>query len=155
MRGELFELDQAENDRLILAEAQRVKDLIDHAVRRFAPHLSGKPDIQVVNLFSTNATLRKEIRTIAGGKTVVVEHVATGLRSPKGVIHEVQHDGIFLPLPATADLVATKSALNKKIEWLAARLGALPIVLPEATAYLVARLKKQRVLTIVGGDQTK
>lgn len=60
---------------------------------------------------------------------------------------------VLLTIPTTADIVATKSALNKKVEWMAARLRALTIVLPEAGEYLVARLKKQRVLTIVGGDQ--
>lgn len=153
MRGELFELNQVENDRLIMAEAQRKQDLIDFAVRRFAPHLEGKSDVQCVHLYSTNASLRKEIRAIAGGKTIVVEHVAAGLRSLRGVIHEVPQESVLLTIPTTADLVATKSALNKKVEWMAARLQALPIVLPEAGEYLVARLKKQRVLTIVGGDQ--
>lgn len=154
MRGELFELNQVENDRLIMEAHQKRQDLIDFAVRRFAPHLEGRLDTQVVHLYSTNASLRKEIRTITGGKTIVVEHVAAGLRSPRGVIHEVVQDSVVkLDIPRVVDIVATKSALNKRVEWLCAKLQALPVVLPEASDYLVARLKKQRVLTIVGGDQ--
>lgn len=151
----LFPLNQEQNDRLLLEAEQRKQDLIDFAVRRFAPHLDGRPDIQVLHLYSTNATLRKEIRAIVGGKTIVVEHVVTGVKTAKTQVHEVVQEGVFLTLPATADMVATKTALNKKVEWLAARLHALPIVLPEAADYLVAALKKKRVLTIVGGDQSK
>lgn len=150
----LFPIDQEAADRLTLAESQRTQDLIDFAVRRFAPHLEGREDVLVVNLYSTNASLRKAIRTACGGKTIVVEHVATGLKVPKSVIHEVVQDGaVKLDIPRTADIVATKSALNKRVEWLCAQLRALPVVLPEAEGYLLARLNKQRVLTIVGGDQ--
>ena len=149
----LFPLDQAENDRLLLAEEQRRQDLIDFAVRRFAPHLEGKPDIKVLHLYSTNASLRKEIRSLCGGKTIVVEHVVTQMRVPKSVVHEIVHDGFMLDIPSSADFVATKSALTRKVEWLAARLAALPIVLPEAGDYLRAALEKARVLTVVGGDQ--
>ena len=153
MMTALFPLDQAENDRLLLQEAQRKQDLIDFAVRRFAPHLEGKPDVKVLHLYSTNASLRKEIRALCGGKTIVVEHVVTGVKVPKSVIHEVVHDKVLLPIPSRADFVATKSALSKRVEWLAARLAALPVVLPEAGDYLLAALDKRRVLTVVGGDQ--
>jgi hypothetical protein len=148
----LFPLNQEENDRLLLEQEQRRQDLIDFAVRRFAPHLADKPDVKVIHIYSTNASLRKEIRALCGGKTVCVEHVTTGTdRKDRNEV--VQDNPVKLALPATADLVATKSALNKKVEWLSARLQALPLVLPEATNYLMARLDKQRVLTIVGGDQ--
>ena len=147
----LFPIDQEQNDALLLAEAQRKNDLIDFAVRRFAPHREGKPDVRVIHLHSTNASLRKEIRAICGGKTILVEHVLAGTERKDR--NEVVQEGFRLQLPVTADLVATKSALNKKVEWLAARLKALACVLPEGQDYLMARLDKQRVLTIVGGDQ--
>jgi len=108
----LFPLDQAENDRLLLAEEQRRQDLIDFAVRRFAPHLEGKPDIKVLHLYSTNASLRKEIRSLCGGKTIAVEHVVTQMRVPKIIVHEIVHDGHLLDIPSSADFVATKSALK-------------------------------------------
>jgi len=150
----LFAIDQEENDRLLLEAEQRKQDLIDFAVRRFAPHLEGKPDVRVLHLYSTNASLRKEIRAIVGRKTIVVEYVATGTKVPKAVIHEVvQENVVKLDIPNTADFVATRSALNKKIEWLSAKLHALPIVLPEAADYLVAALEKRQLLKVVGGDQ--
>ena len=149
----MFPLDQAENDRLLLEAEQRKRDLIDFAVRRFAPHLEGKPDVKVLHLYSTNASLRKEIRALCGGRTILVEHVVNQMRVPKSVIHEVVQDGIMLNIPKRADFVATRNALNKKVEWLAARLAALPVVLPEAGDYLLAALNKRRVLTVVGGDQ--
>lgn len=150
----LFPIDQAENDRLLMEAAQRKQDLIDFAVRRFAPHLEGKPGIKVLNLYSTNASLRKEIRAQCGGKTIVVEHVVAATRVPKSTVHEVvQEGGFLLDFPSSADFVATKSALTKKVEWLAARLHALPIVLPEAGDYLVAALDRTQLLTVVGGDQ--
>lgn len=150
----LFPLDQAENDRLLLEAEQRKQDLIDFAVRRFAPNLEGKPGVKVVNLYSTNASLRKEIRALCGGKTIVVEHVVTGTKVPKAVIHEVVQDsGYLLDIPAKADFVITKSALTKKVEWLAARLSALPVVLPEAGDYFLKALTRAQVLTVVGGEQ--
>lgn len=149
----MFTISQEENDRLLLEAEQRRQDLIDFAVRRFMPHLEGRPDVKVIHLYSTNASLRKEIRTLCGGKTIVVEHVVTGTKVPKAVIHEVVQDGIYLDIPDKADLVATKSSLNKKIEWLSARLEALPMVLPEAGEYFLAALERARVLTVVGGDQ--
>lgn len=149
----LFSIDQEQNDRLLLEQEMRRQDLIDFAVRRFAPQFADKPDVKAIHLYSTNASLRKEIRALCGGKTILVEHVVTGtLRRDR---NEIVQEGYFLQLPAKADLVATKSALTSKVEWLAARLGAQAIVLPEATGYLSARLDKQRVLTIVGGDQIR
>lgn len=149
----LFPLDQAENDRLLLAEEQRKQDLIDFAVQRFAPHLEGKPDIKVLHLYSTNASLRKEIRALCGGKTIVVEHVVAATKVPKSVIHEVVQDGYMLDIPSIADFVVTKSALTKKVEWLCARIRALPVVLPEAQDYFLKVLEREHVLTVVGGDQ--
>ncbi|RAV17483.1 hypothetical protein DQP57_00200 [Mycobacterium colombiense] len=149
----LFPLDQEQNDKLLLQEAQRKQDLIDFATRRFAPHLVDKPDVRLINLYSTNASLRKEIRALCGDRIICVEHVvaATGRKDRNEMVQE----GMYLDLPQSADLVATKSALNTKVEWLAARLGALPIVLPEATNYLMALLEKKHVLTIVGGEQSR
>jgi hypothetical protein len=150
----MFQTNQAENDRLILAEQQRRQDLIDFAVRRFAPARDGQ-DVKVIHLYSTNSSLRTALRAICGNDTLLVEHCLPGRGNPKKVIHEVQQDGVKLTLPDRADIVATKTALNKKIEWLAARLCALPVVLPEAADFLIAALEKRRVLVIVGGDQTK
>src|SRR6478752_4029214 len=138
----MFPLDQAENDRLLLAEEQRKQDLIDFAVRRFSPRHEGQPDVNVVHLYSTNASLRKEIRTLCGGKTIVVEHVVTKTQVPKSVINEVEHGGFLLEIPNRADFVVTKASLTRKVEWMCARLGALPIVLPEAADYLVKALNR-------------
>lgn len=149
----LFPIDREQNDALLLAEVQRKNDLIDFAVRRFAPHLEGKPDVKAIHLYSTNASLRKEIRALCGGRIICVEHVVDGTKRQDR--NEVVQEGIFLPLPPTADVVATRSALNTKTEWLAARLGALPIVLPEATDWLMAALDRKRVLVIVGADQAR
>lgn len=149
----LFPLDQEQNDRLLLEAEQRKQDLIDFAVRRFAPHLEGKSDVKVIHLYSANASLRKEIRALCGGKTILVEHVVTGTER-KDRNEVVQESGV-LELPSTADLVATKSALNSRVEWLSAKLRALPLVLPEATDFLIKLLDKRRVLTIVGGDQAR
>lgn len=154
MTSSLFPIDQEANDRLLLEAEQRKQDLIDFAVRRFAPHLEGTPGVKVLNLYSTNASLRKEIRAQCGGKTIVVEHVVAATKVPKAVVHEVVQEGaVYLDLPTTADFVATKSGLTKKVEWLAARLHALPIVLPEAGSYLAAALERAQLLTIVGGEQ--
>jgi hypothetical protein len=153
MTTSLFPIDQALNDRLLLEAEQFKQDAIDFAVRRFAPQRLGFADVKVINLYSTNSTLRKEIRTLMGRKTIVVEHVLKESRHNQ--LHELKQDGAYLDLPVKADLVATRTALNKPIEWLAARLGAQAIVLPEAGDYLAARLDKQQILTIVGGDQAK
>lgn len=150
----LFQIDQQANDRLLLSEAERKRDAIDFAVRRFAPQLTGKEDdVTVMHLYSTNASLRKEIRSLTGTRTILVEHCLTDTRRLK--IHEMTQEGMFLTLPKEADIVATRTALNKRVEWLAAGLKAQVIVLPEAAEYMTARLKKQRVLIIVGGEQAK
>lgn len=154
MTEAMFLIDQEHNDRLLLEAEQRKRDQIDYAVRRFAPHLAEYPDIRLINLYSTNASLRKEIRSICGGKTILVEHCGAGVRVPKGVIHEVRHDGI-LPLPKKADMVVTKATPTRAVEWLAARLGCYVTVLPEAADYFMARLEKQQILTVVGSDQAR
>jgi hypothetical protein len=141
------------NDELLLQAERRKREVIEHAVSRYAPHLLGKPDIKVLHLYSTNDSLRKAIRAICGGKTILVEHVLTGRAIPKGVRNVVQYDALRLPIPKNADIVITKTALTRKIEWLAARLDATPVVLPEATDYLMARLEKQWLLTVIGADQ--
>lgn len=149
----LFQISMEDNDRLLLEQEQRRQDLIDFAVRRFAPQFADKPDVKAIHLYSTNASLRKEIRALCGGKTILVEHVVTGTER-KDRNEVVQESGV-LELPSTADLVATKSALNSRVEWLSAKLRALPLVLPEATDFLIKLLDKRRVLTIVGGDQAR
>lgn len=151
----LFPHDQQTNDRLLLQEEERRRDLIDNAIRSFAPQLAGKPGVSVIHLHSTNASLRKAVRDMFEGvHVIVVEHCRADGKERKGR-NEVQHDGVYLPLPKTADLVATKSALNSKTEWLAARLRAMPVVIPEAEDYVRARLDRQGVLVIVGADQGK
>lgn len=156
MTAPMFDTDQAENDRLLLEAEQRKRDLIEHAIRRYAPELAGKPDVKVVHLYSTNATLRKEIRSIVGGKTILVEHVLTETKVPGRKINEVVEGGARLKLPTKADMVVTKTTPTKATDWLAARLGTWEVVvLPEAEDYLIARLDKQRILTIVGAEQAK
>lgn len=154
MTTPMFDVDADENDRLIQEESARRQQLIDQAVQRFAPELARYPDVRVIHLYSSNSSLRKEIRGIGGGKTIIVEHCQADGRERKGV-NEVQHEGVQIPIPATADIVATKSGLNTKTEWLAARLKAQPVVLPEGESYLRARLDRQSVLVIVGSDQAK
>lgn len=156
----LFALDQQANDSLLLDAEQRKQDLIDHAVRRFAPRLAGNPDAQVLHIHSTNSSLRKLIRELfTSEKTVCVEHCGPAKVKPKHGIHEVNYDGNYegrtIPLPGSADMVVTKSSLNSKTEWLAARLGAIPVVLPEAADYVSARLEKEGVLILVGAEQAK
>lgn len=154
MTTPMMELDQAANDRLLLEAEQRRRDLIDRAVTSFAPHLAGQPDVTAIHLYSTNATLRKSIReAFQGRKTVVVEHCGSG-KERKGV-NEIQHGQVLLPLPESADLVVTRSALNFRTELLAAQLKAMPVVMPEGLGYIYARLEKQGVLVIVGADQGK
>ena len=149
----MFDVTQ-ENDDLLLREAQRRKDLIDEAVSRFAPRLHGQSGVEVVHLYSTNASLRKAVREIAGPKTIVVEHCVADGRERKDR-NEVQHEGVFLDLPKKADLVVTKSGTTSKVAWLAARLGTMVAVLPEAESYVRARLERQQVLVLVGGDQAR
>lgn len=149
----LFPLDQQQNDQLLLDAEGRRRDLIELAVRRFAPHLIDKPDVKVIHLYSTNASLRKEIRAVCGGKTVVVEHVLAGTK--KLNVNEMQQNGVMLELPRIADFVATRSALNTKVEWLSARLRALPVVLPEGLDYLLGALAKAGILVIVGAEQAR
>lgn len=153
MTASLFPLNQQQNDQLILDAEARRRDLIEFAVHRFAPHLNDMSDVKVVHLYSTNASLRKEIRAVCGGKTIVVEHVLAGTK--KLNVNEVQQNGVMLDLPAEADFVATRSGLNTKVEWLSARLKALPIVLPEAIDYMLGALKKGGVLVIVGAEQAR
>lgn len=152
----IFPLDQQANDRLLLEQEQRKQDLINQAVRRFAPQLINKPNIKLIHLYSTNASLRKTIRGFGNMKTLIVEHCkSTGGLERKGV-NEIHHDDeYYIPLPKTADLVVTKSGLTSKTEWLAARLGAMAVVLPEGEDYLLARLDRQQVLILVGADQAK
>lgn len=154
MTAALIDIDMAENDRLLIQEEQRRLDLIETAVRSFAPHLTGKSDVKCVHLYSTNNALRKVIReTFEGSKTIVVEHCPYTGRDRKGV-NEIQQDiDIWLDIPKTADLVVTKSNLNSKTELLAAQLRALPLVLPEGTEYLHKRLDRAGVLVLVGADQ--
>ena len=88
---------------------------------------------------------------MAGSKVVVVEHTLS--EKERKNVNAVQHEGVYIPLPDKADLVVTKSALNSKVEWLAARLGALCVVLPEGSDYLTQRLHRQGALVLVGGAQ--
>lgn len=160
MTAPMFPLNQQANDNLLIAAEQRRQDLIDHAVRRFAPRLAGNPDAQVLHIHSTNASLRKLIRELFTSETTVcVEHCGPAKSRTKHGVHEINYEGSYegrqIPLPASADIVVTKSDLNKTTEWLAARLGALPVVLPEAEAYMRARLAKQKVLVLVGAEQAK
>lgn len=154
MTEPMFAVDADENDRLILEESQRREDLINQAVQRFAPQLARYDDVKAIHLYSTNASLRTFMRTLAGAKTVLVEHVKEGGKERKGV-HEIPHEGELLPLPPTADLVATKSGLNSKTEWLAARLKAQAVVVPEGEDYIRALLERKGVLVVVGAEQAK
>lgn len=151
----LFEVDQMENDRLLLAEEQRRQDLLELAVRSFAPHLHSTPGVKAIYLYSTNASLRKTIRdAFEGSRTVVVEHTITNGRDRKG-INQVAYEGMYITLPDKADLVVTKANLNSKTEWLAAQLKALPLVLPEGLGYLYKRLERVPALVLVGAEQGK
>lgn len=154
MTETMFDLDSAANDDLVLREEQRRKELIDQAVSRFAPRLAGQPGVQVIHLHSTNNSLRKAVRELGGPKTVVVEHCVADGRERKDR-NEVQHEGVFIPLPDKADLVVTKSSVSSKTAWLAARMGTMVAVLPESEDYIRARLEKQQVLVLVGGDQAR
>lgn len=154
MTLEMFPLDQKTNDRLLMEESQRRQDLINQAVGAFAPHLASQDGVKVIHLYSNNASLRKAIREIAGGKTLVVEHCASTGRERKGV-NEVQHEEPMLPLPDVADVVATKSGLSFKVELLAAQLRAQPVVLPEGSDWLRGVLDKHSAIVVVGGDQAK
>lgn len=149
----LFDVNPNEADAILEREAQRQWELIDQAVERFAPHLQATPDVRVIHVHSSNASLRKLIREeFTGAHTLVVEHCFAGKKTKHGV-HEVTHEGIVLPIPDTADLVVTKTGLNTKVEWLAARLKAQACVLPEAFPYMGALLEKRGVLVMVGGEQ--
>lgn len=149
----LFDVNPNEADAILEREAQRQWELIDQAVERFAPHLQATPDVRVIHVHSSNASLRKAIREeFTGAKTLVVEHCFAG-RKPKHGVHEITHEGMILPLPEEADLVATKTGLTKRVEWLGARLKAQVCVIPESFPYIWARLQKQGLLVIVGGEQ--
>lgn len=154
MTTPMFDVDEKENERIILEESARRQNLIDQAVKRFAPQFVGQSGVRVIHVYSGNASLRKAVREIGGGKVIVVEHCKADGRDRKGV-NEVQHDDALLPIPDTADLVVSRSALNSRVEWLAARLKAQVVVLPEAESYLRARLDKQGVLVVVGADLAK
>jgi hypothetical protein len=154
MTEPMFAVDNDEADRIILEENQRREELIAQAVARFAPALARYDDVKVMHLYSTNSSLRTFMRTLAGAKTILVEHVKEGGKERKGV-HEMAHEGQLLPLPASADLVATKSGLNTKTEWLAARLKAQAVVVPEGEDYIRALLERKSVLVIVGAEQAK
>lgn len=148
----MIDMDAQENDRLLLAEAERRRELINQAVSSFAPHLRDAPGLQVVHVHSANASLRKLIRDMfKGSRAIVVEHCRADGRERRGR-NEVQHECVHLPLPRFVDLVITKANLNFKIELLAAQLKALPVVLPEGEDYLRARLDRQSVLVLAGAD---
>lgn len=151
----MFSVDQAENDRLLLDEEYRRQDLLDTAVQSFAPHLLNSDGVKSVHLYSTNDSLRKAIReAFKGGKTIVVEHCVDKGRSRTGV-NEVPYTYGRLTLPEKADLVVTKSNLNSKMEWFAAGLSAMVVVLPEGLPYVFKRLERVRALILVGADQGK
>jgi hypothetical protein len=151
----LFEHDQTAEDEYQEREEDRRQRLIDEAVSKFAPRLASKPGVEVIHLYSTNASLRKYFRdNFSGERTIFVEHCLADGRERKDR-HEIQHEGVFITLPDKADLVVTKSNLSSKVEWLGARLGAMVAVLPEAEEYLRARLARQQLLILVGGDQAR
>lgn len=151
----MFSVNQAENDRLLLDEENRRQDLLETAVKSFAPHLTTTAGVKAVYLYSTNASIRKTIRdTFEGSRTVVVEHCIGKGKSRKGV-NEVPYEGMYITIPDKADLVVTKSNLNSSTEWLAAQLGALPLVLPEGLEYLHRRLDRVQALVLVGAEQGK
>ena len=146
-----YAIDGEANQRLIENEDRRRRILVDRAIQSYAPTLAGKPDVHAIYLYSSNSSLRKLVREMAGARVVVVEHCLA--EKERKNVNAVQQEGMYITLPDTADLVVTKSALNSKVEWLAARLKALPCVLPEATDYCMARLRKVGALVLVGGDQ--
>lgn len=151
----LFEMDQMENDRLLLEEENRRQELLDTSIRSFAPHLSNTSGVKAIHLYSTNSSLRKCIRdAFEGSRTIVVEHTITKGKTRKGV-NEVDYEGMYVKLPAKADLVVSKSNLNFKTELLAAQLGALPLILPEGIDYLYRRLELVPALVLVGAEQGK
>lgn len=153
MTTPMFDLNQEENDRLLLNEEDRRRELIERAVSSFAPTLAGKSGVKAIHLYSTNATIRKWVRdTLGASKTIIVEHCGQG-KERKGV-NEVQQDSPFLlKLPEQVDLMVTKTSLNFRNQIFAAQLNAMPVVIPEGEGYIRARLDKQGVLVIVGADQ--
>jgi len=112
--------------------------------------------VKTIELYSTNSTLRSWVRENLArpGRVEVIEHCKAGPKS-RANVNEVQHEGVFVPLPDSADIVLTKSALNSKTEWLAARLNALPAVIPEADSWLRDKVAKMDKLVIVGAEQAR
>lgn len=106
------------------------------------------PDLRVVHLYSNNAALRNAVRDIIGTRPLLVEHVTTPSRKQDRV-EEVHHEPV-LPLPAEADFLVTKLNLSVQIERQAARLNAMPLVLPEAGDYLMQALERRQLLVLVG-----
>ena len=71
---------------------------------------------------------------------------------PRIEVQAIAHDGT----PKRADIVITTTALGTPVERFAARLGAMPAVLPEADVWLDSRVSDAiaagRELVIVGYD---
>ncbi len=117
-----------------------------------------------ITLYSVNSTLRSTIRTAFKGAQYDVLEVTDATKAPQANVNEEQQAGTIgrLNLPHRADYVVTTTALNSKVEGLAATLAlrqsrndVYAVVLPEGMDYLRAQLDKRGELVLVGSDQAK
>ena len=115
-------------------------------------------------LYSTSDGIRKQIRDAFKGYLYEVVEITDSVKAPRVNINEQQQVGTVtrLNLPHKVDAVVTTSALNSKVEGLAATLGlkqgrndVYPVVIPEAMDFLRDKLAKHGELVLVGGDQAK
>ncbi|QXN74259.1 hypothetical protein SEA_CAFASSO_44 [Gordonia phage Cafasso] len=94
----------------------------------------GVRTIARVSLYSSNRAITKYLTDWLSGEGVDLS-VVTGGKPP-----------------ARADVLLTTTSLSRAIEVRAARLGAMPAVVPEALDYVVGRIRDGKVATLVAYD---
>lgn len=121
-------------------------------------------DKRKITLYSANDQIRSAIRSNFKSDICEVLEITDSSKYPRPDLNEKQQPGTIgrLALPDKVDAVVSTSALNSKIEGLAASLGlkqgrndVYAVVLPEALDWLKTRLERYGELVLVGADQAK
>lgn len=87
-----------------------------------------------VRLYSTNKRINKLVEDWLSGEAVRLDVVDDAT------------------LPSTVDLMLSTSKLSRQIEMRAARMGAMPVVVPEGLDYAVGKILAGKATTIAAYD---
>lgn len=117
-----------------------------------------------IRLFSVDMGIRSAIRTAFSGEGYEVLEITDSAKFSRDNVNEERQEGTIgrLNLPDNVDFVVTRSALNRRVEGLAASLGlqqrrndVFAVVLPQALNFLRDQLDRRGSLVLVGADQAK